>query len=199
MVKITVTSFTQKQTLQSFIPPGLLFVSVDMRIKGNMGQIEDYIGKIICGDTEKLIKEIPDNSIDLIVTDPPYLINYTTCHRKDTEHDFCVPIQNDDNEDLIVLYIKECYRILKPDTAIYMFCSSQKVDIFKREIEKYFHLKNIIIWVKNNWSAGDLYGAYGRQYEMLIFAHKALTLLQGDKRLTDVWKFNRVVGNMQKH
>ena len=29
----------------------------------------DYIK---CGDSLKLIKEIPDNSVDLVVTDPPY-------------------------------------------------------------------------------------------------------------------------------
>ena len=28
--------------------------------------------KIYLGDAYKLIKELPDNSIDLIVTDPPY-------------------------------------------------------------------------------------------------------------------------------
>ena len=30
--------------------------------------------KIILGDSFKLLKEIPDKSIDLIVTDPPYLL-----------------------------------------------------------------------------------------------------------------------------
>jgi len=31
-----------------------------------------YINKIICGDSETILKEIPDNSIDLIFTSPPY-------------------------------------------------------------------------------------------------------------------------------
>ena len=33
---------------------------------------DDYINKIICGDCREIIKKIPDNSIDLIVTSPPY-------------------------------------------------------------------------------------------------------------------------------
>jgi len=33
---------------------------------------EKYINKIICGDCLEVIKNIPDNSIDLILTDPPY-------------------------------------------------------------------------------------------------------------------------------
>lgn len=65
---------------------------------------------------------IPDNKIDLIVTDPPYLINYKTNWRKE-KHKFSNVIKNDNNPELIKEYIKECYRILKDDTAIYIFCS----------------------------------------------------------------------------
>ena len=31
--------------------------------------------KIYLGDAYELIKEVPDKSVDLIVTDPPYLIS----------------------------------------------------------------------------------------------------------------------------
>ena len=40
----------------------------------------DYIE---CGDCLELMNGIPDKSIDLIVTDPPYLISYKTNYRKD--------------------------------------------------------------------------------------------------------------------
>ena len=33
---------------------------------------EDYINKIICGDCLEVMKGIPDNSVDLTVTSPPY-------------------------------------------------------------------------------------------------------------------------------
>ena len=36
------------------------------------------LNNIYCEDSYKAIKEIPDKSIDLIVTDPPYLIENTT-------------------------------------------------------------------------------------------------------------------------
>lgn len=64
--------------------------------------------------------------------------------------------------------------------------------------KKYFKIKNIIVWVKNNWTAGDLKGAYAHQYEFLIYATKGRALLNG-KRLSDVWNFPRVVGKEQKH
>lgn len=34
--------------------------------------LEQYLNKITCGDCYELIKNLPDKSVDLIVTDPPY-------------------------------------------------------------------------------------------------------------------------------
>ena len=150
------------------------------------------------GDCLEVMKDIPDGSVDMVLTDPPYLMNYKTSRRKDKEHDFCKPILNDNNEELIKQYIKDCYRIMKNDSAIYMFCNSNKIDVFKQEIEKYFKMKNIIIWVKNNHTAGDLKAQFGKKYEMLILANKGRRVINGE-RLTDVWEYNRISGKKQLH
>ena len=144
------------------------------------------------------MKRIPDGSIDLIVTDPPYLISYKTSHRKNKDHKFTKEIANDNNPDIIVRYIKECHRILKNDSAMYMFCSFDKVDFFKQELEKYFKVKNMIVWVKNSHTAGDLKAQFGKKYELVFLVNKGRALFNG-KRLTDVWEFDRVVGNNQLH
>ena len=80
---------------------------------------------------------------------------------------------------------------MKNNTAIYMFCNSNRIDFFKQELEKYFNVKNIIVWVKNNWTAGDLQAQFGKQYEFIILANKGRKLFNG-KRITDVWFFDRV-------
>jgi len=136
--------------------------------------------------------------VDEIITDPPYLIGYKTNHRQ-KGHKFTHEIQNDDNPELIKNYIKLCYDILKPDSAIYMFCNADKVDFFKQEMEKYFTIKNIIIWVKNNWTAGDLEAQYGKQYEMIIYANKGRCKFRNNRRLSDVWFEERIVGRTQIH
>ena len=41
-------------------------------IKNKTKSIDDFINKIINEDSEKILKEIPSNSIDLTVTSPPY-------------------------------------------------------------------------------------------------------------------------------
>lgn len=169
-----------------------------------MGWLEENINSIINDDCINVMKKIESNSIDLIVTDPPYLTNYKTSYRKDKNHRFCSVISNDNNEELIIKSIKEMHRILKNNSAMYMFCSCDKVDFFKTELQKYFNIKNMIIWVKNNWTAGDLENAYGKQYEICFYVNKGLRKING-KRITDVWNskeirgINRVVGNEQLH
>lgn len=144
------------------------------------------------------MKKMSDNSIDLIVTDPPYLVNYKTNRRKNKEHRFTKAILNDNNEQLIIDYINECYRVLKDNSAMYMFCSSDKVDFFKQQLEKKFKIKNMVIWVKNNHTAGDLKGSFGRKYEIIFLVVKGVKHFNG-KRLTDIWEFDKVSGKNQVH
>lgn len=151
------------------------------------------------GDCIQVMKQMEPETVDLIVTDPPYLMNYKSNMRKDKSHRFCQVIENDDNPELIENYIKECYRILKPNTAMYMFCNSNKVEFFKSTLEKTgFKVKNMIIWVKNNRTAGDLQAQFGKQYEIVFLVNKGRKPFNG-KRITDVWHFDRVAGSRQLH
>jgi site-specific DNA-methyltransferase (adenine-specific) len=155
--------------------------------------------KLYQGDCLELMKDLPDGSIDLVLTDPPYLINYKTNRRKDKTHRFCKPIINDNNDQLIIDFIYESYRVLKDNTAFYCFCSPDTVEFFKYSIQQAgFKIKNIIVWVKNNWTAGDLKAQYGKQYELIIYANKGRRELNG-KRISDVWYFDRVAGKKQLH
>lgn len=154
---------------------------------------------LIHNDVFNIFPSLSDNSIDLVITDPPYLVNYNTNRRKDKGHTFCKPIDNDNQSiDFIKHYIDECYRILKPNHAMYMFSSQTNIDLFKQALEDKFNIKNLIVWVKNNWTAGDLEAAYGRQYEFIFLCNKGRSIMNG-KRYSDVWEFDRVVGNCQEH
>ena len=138
--------------------------------------------------------------IDCVITDPPYLISYKTNHRKDKEHKFCKAIANDDNPQLISDVIERLYKVMKEDTALYMFCGSDKVDFFKQELEKYFQVKNIIVWDKGNHTAGDLEAQFGKQYEFVIYANKGRAKFNdGVMRYTDIWRIPREVGTNQIH
>lgn len=142
-------------------------------------------------DCIEFMKTLSDCSVDLIVTDPPYLMKYKSHKRKNKTHKFCTEILGDNDEILISNYIKECYRILKDNSACYMFCNSNRVEFFKNELAKYFNIKNIIVWVKNNHTAGDLVAQYGKKHEFIFYVNKGRCPIRGG-RLTDVWYFDKV-------
>lgn len=74
-----------------------------------------------CGDFRKLIKEIPDNSINLILTDPPYSKNYLS-------------LWND--------LAKEGVRILKPSGFFIVYsgqvCLPEKVNMLSKYLSYYW-------------------------------------------------------------
>ena len=156
--------------------------------------------KLIQGDCITEMQKLIDEGVrvDMILTDPPYLMNYHTGWIKDKSHDFRTPIANDTNFELIKDIMPLLYRLLKQGGAIYMFCNSNHIDYFKQQVSKYFKFKNILIWIKNNHTAGDLKGAYGKKTEFIIYAVKGRHILNGNRDV-DTLYYNRVVGKQQLH
>ena len=133
---------------------------------------------------DELIKQ--NVKVDAIITDPPYGINFKSNYRKEKYN----LIQNDDNLEFLDLFLKKTYELLIDNAHIYIFCSWHNIDKFKIVFEKYFKLKNIIVWEKNNTSMGDLKGSYAPKHEFILFGHKGRRLRNG-KRLPDVLQANR--------
>ena len=155
----------------------------------------DY--KLYQGDCLEIMGDIKDKSVDLIVTDPPYLMDYQSNRRK--KEDRFDKIKNDKgNYMLIQDYLEECHRIMKDNTAIYCFCSWHNIDFFKNEFEKHFKLKNILVWNKNNHGTGDLKGSYAPKHEFILFGHKGRTLLR-EKRIADVIDCPKISSNKLTH
>ena len=153
--------------------------------------------KLYQGDCLEIMGGIKDKSVDLIVTDPPYLMDYQSNRRK--KEDRFDKIKNDKgNYMLIQDYLEECHRIMKDNTAIYCFCSWHNIDFFKNEFEKHFKLKNILVWNKNNHGAGDLKGSYAPKHEFILFGHKGRTLLR-EKRIADVIDCPKISSNKLTH
>ena len=154
------------------------------------------LNKIYNEDCLEGIKRIPDKSVDMIVTDPPYLKKYSTGYRKNVRRS-TTEIINDNKFDLDTLFA-ECKRVLRNDGHLYVFGCWQTGDTFKRAIGKYFKIKNKLIWVKNNWSAGDLFWTFGQSYEEIWFATNGRKRLNG-KRDRDCLFYNRISGKRQVH
>ena len=141
---------------------------------------------LLHGDCFELLQDIPDESVDMVLTDPPYGMNFQSDYRK-TKYE---KIKGDSNLDWLDDFVNEIYRVSKPNTAHYVFCSFHHVDKFKQAIEKKFKVKNILTWVKNNTSMGDLKGDFAPKTEFIIFFHKGRKLING-KRDPNVLEFKR--------
>src|SRR5699024_1940640 len=114
-------------------------------------------------------------SVNLVVTDPPYGINFNSNYRKHSELKSVGGILNDGTENISFLrsVANEIFRVLRNDSHLYWFTRWDKVDEQKPMLSDLgFDVKNNIIWVKNNWSMGDLKGSYASQYECILFCNK---------------------------
>jgi len=80
------------------------------------------INTIAHGDCIDIMRQMPANSIDFIVTDPPYLVNY----RDRTGRS----IQNDANADWLKPAMKEAHRVLKQNRLMLCFYGWNRVDKF---------------------------------------------------------------------
>jgi site-specific DNA-methyltransferase (adenine-specific) len=136
-----------------------------------------FTNDIACIDWEDGIKEVFNNTIDLVLTDPPYGMAYRSNGRKERHKS----IQND--TDLIWLggWCKELKRVCKDEAHLYIFCSWHNIDVFKQTLGAYFNVKNILVWEKNNHGSGDLLGDYAPKYELIIFCSNGSKKLNGSR------------------
>ena len=109
---------------------------------------------IIEGNCIELLKQYPDKSFDLVITDPPYGMEFQSNYRN-KKH---AKIEGDDR--FPVELIEEFKRIARK--AVYVFCRWDNM----HELPK---PKSVLVWVKDNWSMGDLQHEHGRMWEAIAF------------------------------
>ena len=141
------------------------------------------------GDCLELMKGIPSGSVDLVLTDPPYGIDYQSQWRKDKAQ-WKPKIKNDKTP--FVDFIPQLKRILSDNGAAMIFT---RWDVQQRFIDALvssgLSVKNILIWDKVVHGMGDLKRAYGSRYESVIFCANNGFRFNG-KRPTDIMRFQRV-------
>ena len=158
---------------------------VETRCKlGDLWQLGNH--KLICGDSTSItvIDRLMDGvKADMVFCDAPYGYKYESNHQ-----DKYKMLQNDDK---ILDFIPVIWGAMKDNCPVYEFCGWQSLKQWLEYFENTsLDLKNVIIWKKNNWSMGDLKGAYAGQYEVILYLNKGRVELNG-ARDTDIWEFDR--------
>ena len=104
-------------------------------------------------DNRELMKILPDNSVDLILTDPPYNIaKYSTGNINLPNR---TPINNDIAEwDRVEVnpceYLQDFKRILKPDGNIFIFTTYNCIGKWHQAFDSYFDTTQFMVWHKTN-------------------------------------------------
>ncbi|MBD5308341.1 MAG: site-specific DNA-methyltransferase [Bacteroides sp.] len=100
---------------------------------------------VALGDSLQLLKKIPDNSVSLILTDPPYHStkkgNIINDKAFSTDDDFISWME---------LYAMQWKRVLRPNGSIFMFCSSCMESKLTNMLCKHFNVLSHIVWTKPN-------------------------------------------------
>ena len=141
--------------------------------------------QIYCMDYLELSRRLPDGSVSMILTDPPYGIGYHNSFAS-CPHP---PIAGDDGIDYGHL-ARESWRILQEDAHAYFFtrfdCYPYHYSCLK---EAGFSIKNCLVVEKGTVGGiGDLQGSYANNSEWIIFCQKGrrtfsrTTLLQNRKK-----------------
>lgn len=125
----------------------------------NQGLPKEYLDKIICADSEELLKKLPDNCIDLVFTSPPYNfgLEYSST---DDDHYW------EKYFDKLFAIFSQCVRVLKWGGRIVINIQPLFSDyIPSHHIISNFFIKNKmiwkgeILWEKNNYNCK--YTAWG--------------------------------------
>jgi site-specific DNA-methyltransferase (adenine-specific) len=120
--------------------------------------------QIISGDCIKVMKTIPNNSIDLIITDPPYGDNLAYGWKNKI-------IKNNENPLINCLALVECYRLLKKNKSLYIFTNWKHYPFLTEFILRYtkFKIRHLIVWKKHNFGFG---WAFRNQFELILVLEK---------------------------
>jgi len=122
--------------------------------------------KIIQGDCTQVLPTIPSESVDLVVTDPPYGVRYRDRAGRS--------VANDDNLSNILGAFTELHRILKPNTFCVSFYGWNSVGAFFNAWKQAgFSAVGHIVWHKGYTSRRGFLNARHEQAYVLVKGHLA--------------------------
>lgn len=137
--------------------------------------------------------DIPDESIDLVTTDPPYNLAYSG---RGEVNEFEV-FDNDSITGLKYRYfagetIDYLYHKMKQNAHIYLCIDWRNFGIWLSEMRRHFKIPNVIIWDKMSIGMGLF--SFRPQHEFIIFGFKgegSANFAKDISAVSDVWKVPR--------
>lgn len=129
------------------------------------------LAKLFYQDNRQVMKKIPDASIDLILTDPPYNISKYSSGNIDLPNR--TPLNNDIADwDKIEVdpteYVEEFKRILKPNGNIFVFTSYNSIGKWHAAFDHKFDTAQYMVWHKTNPTPSIFKTTFLKSCELII-------------------------------
>jgi site-specific DNA-methyltransferase (adenine-specific) len=162
-------------------------------------KLNDFeLNKVYEGNSLNLMKKIPESSIDLIVTDPPFAINFKGKPQNYNRTASRVlegyaEIPQAEYPDFSSNWIRESYRVLKDSGSMYVFSGWTNLrDVLNAIAETKFTLLNHIIW-KYQFGVFTKKKFVTSHYHVLLCVKnpKKTVFNKIDHYPEDVWVINR--------
>ncbi|MGV4462059.1 DNA modification methylase [Ornithobacterium rhinotracheale] len=161
---------------------------------------KDLTHRVLCGDSTKAesYKELlKGDQFDLVVTDPPYNVNYEG-GTKDK-----LKIQNDNMKDdeffsFLFLFYQECFINAKLGAPIYVFHADSEGANFRNAFKQSgFKLSQCLVWVKNSIVMGRQ--DYHWKHEPILYGWKegAAHSWYSDRKQSTVVEFDKPLKNAE--
>ena len=150
---------------------------------------------IIQGDSRQVLPTLQANSYDLLLTDPPYGMDFKSGWSNKGK------IANDKIEDTVSLFesvLSLCVPLLKDDAHFYIFGNINYISQIQPIIEKHLNIKNILIWDRQVIGMGDL-KSYGKSYDIIYFGYNKIFKELNGTRDRDLLSFQRVTPSKMIH
>lgn len=131
------------------------------------------------------LKMIEDNSIDSIITDPPYGIDFKDTTQRGFRGD----------KQPFTMFLFDAYRKLKPGGAIYVFCRWDVQEDFRTVMRLAgFKIRNQLVWDKLlGGGIGDCFRSYAPEHEIVLFATKGDDFRFHNGRKTSMLRYKRIM------
>lgn len=147
------------------------------------------------GDCLEVMRTMRDGSVDLVLTDPPYGMNYQSNMGKDGPR--FSRIANDERP--FIWWLWDAARVLKDGGALLCFCRWDSAETFRTAIELAgLRVVSQLIWDRGTHGMGDLKGCPAPRHDTVWFATKGRFEFTG-KRPASVLQYMRVSASELVH
>lgn len=139
--------------------------------------------RFLLSDWRDCLDKLQDESVALVLTDPPYGMDYQSDYRLDRDQDRKhETIKGDDNTVNAAQGIADCLTAMHPklkaDAHVFCFCHwSNEADIRGAVESAGYKVRGSLIWVKNNTGMGDPTTTFAPKHERIIHAVKGSPVL----------------------